>query len=63
MREKFFRTIAHLIIKQPKQVLLVTGIITVIMLFCAMNLTMELSWLGLFPQQNPAVKPYEKKVR
>jgi len=51
---------ANLIIKQPKRVLLVTGIITVIMLFFAMNLTMELSWLGLFPQQNPAVKPYNQ---
>ena len=62
MREIFFRTIADIVISKPRRLLVVTGIITVIMLFFALNLNMELSWLGLFPQENPAVKPYNQII-
>jgi len=62
LRKKFFQQIANLVINRPKIVLFITGIITILMIFFSLNLSMELSWLGLFPQQDPTVKPYNQII-
>lgn len=60
MREKLFNWLAITVIKKPKRILIVAGIITVMMFIFAANLNLELSWMGLVPKGDPSQAEFEK---
>ncbi len=59
MFKKIFEWNAKLVNNKPKLVLLVVLILTIIAGILAMNLSMELSWVSLAPDNSPAVEEYE----
>jgi len=59
MYMKIFECNAKLVNSKPKMVLLAALILTILAGIFAMNLSMELNWVSLAPDNSPAVKEYE----
>lgn len=59
MLKKLLETNAKLVSKRPKLVLITALVLTVLAALGATNLSMELSWVSLAPDNSPAVEEYQ----
>ncbi len=62
MFNKLLKPNADFVCSKPKLVLLIALVLTIIAGVFSTNLSMELSWLSLAPQNSPAVKEYSEII-